>query len=159
MINIEATRAVDYKQLKISSPAFGSEEMIPVDYTCDGKNINPPLDIQQIPDEAKSLVVIVEDHDAPIDIWVHWLVWNIPVTHHIRENETRGKQGINDFQLRQYAGPCPPLSGVHRYFFKVYALRTVLDLSFKTKKLKLEKAMSDYIVAYGELVGLYKRSN
>ncbi len=156
MVNTEATKAVDYKPLKITSTAFGNGEIIPLKYTCDGINVNPPLDIEHIPADAKCLVLIVDDPDAPIGVWVHWLVWNIPVTHHIKENEVHGKEGRNDFQQQHYAGPCPP-SGTHRYFFKVYALDELLNLPADTKKLPLEKAMSEHILAFGELIGLYKR--
>ncbi len=157
MVNTEATRAVNYKQLKISSTAFQNGEMIPVKYTCDGININPPLDIENIPGEAKCLAMIVDDPDAPIATWVHWIVWNIPVTHHIKENAVHGKEGYNDFQQYHYGGPCPP-SGTHRYFFKVYALDDIQDLPAGTKKPELEKAMSEHIIGFGELVGLYKRN-
>ncbi len=157
-LNREATTAVDYKQLKVSSTSFQDEGMIPLKYTGDGKNINPSLDIADIPEEAKCLVLIVEDPDAPVGTWVHWLVWNIPVTHHIKENEVHGIQGLNDFQQNQYRGPCPP-SGTHRYFFKVYALNALLDLPSNTGKFQLEKAMSEYIIAFGEIIGLYKRKN
>ena len=94
----EATRAVDYKTLKVSSDAFKENELIPSRYTCDGKNINPPLTIEGIPEETKSLAIIVDDPDAPAGTWVHWLVWSIPVTHHIKENHIPGKEGINDFK-------------------------------------------------------------
>src|SRR5665647_2027424 len=145
MVNTEATRAVDYKQLKVSSIEFQNEEMIPLKYTCDGRNINPPLDIEHIPEEAKCLALIVDDPDAPIGTWVHWVVWNIPVTHHIKENDIQGIEGINDFQKNHYSGPCPP-SGTHRYFFKIYALDVLLRLPATTKKIEWEKAMSDHIL-------------
>lgn len=157
LVHTEATRAIDYKQLKVSSKAFQIEELIPLKYTCDGSNINPPLDIEHIPEEAKSLVLIVDDPDAPINTWVHWIIWNIPVTHHIKENQVHGIEGINDFQQHHYGGPCPP-SGTHRYFFKVYALDELLNLPTTTNKFQLEKAMSDHIIAFGELIGLYKRT-
>jgi len=150
-------KAVDYKQLTVSSPAFKPDGMIPSEYTCDGININPPLDIKDIPQEAKCLAVIVDDPDAPVGTWSHWVVWNIPVTHHIKENYLPGKEGINDFQQHHYGGPCPP-SGMHHYFFKVYALDALLELSSDTKKMQLEKAMSDHIIGFGELIGLYKRT-
>jgi Raf kinase inhibitor-like YbhB/YbcL family protein len=150
-------KAIDYKQLNISSTAFKADEMIPSKYTCDGININPPLDIKRVPEKAKCLSLIVDEPDAPIGTWVHWIVWNIPVTHHIKENEVHGPEGINDFQQHHYGGPCPP-SGIHRYFFKVYALDVLLDLPANTKKLQLEKAMSDHILAFGELIGLYIRN-
>jgi Raf kinase inhibitor-like YbhB/YbcL family protein len=152
----EATRAVDYKTLKVSSDAFKESEIIPSRYTCDGKNINPPLSIEGIPEETKSLAIIVDDPDAPSGMWVHWLVWDIPVTHHIKEDHIPGKEGINDFKRHHYGGPCPP-SGTHRYFFKVYALDFIPDLSENSDKVKLEKAISEHIIGFGELIGLYKR--
>lgn len=154
----EATRAVDYKQLKVSSAAFQNEGLIPVKYTCDGRNINPPINIEHIPKETKCLALIVDDKDAPAGSWAHWLAWNIPVTHRIKENEIHGKEGVNDFQRKHYDGPCH-LSGTHRYSFKVYALDTLLSLPANTKKEQLEKAMSEYIIAFGELTGLYNRMN
>lgn len=150
-------KAVDYKQLDISSSAFSAQGMIPAKYTCDGENVNPPLDIEHIPEEAKCLALIVDDPDAPVNTWVHWLVWNIPVTHHIKENKVHGTEGLNDFQQQHYSGPCPP-SGTHRYFFKVYALDALLDLPANTKKAELEKAMSLHIIGFGELIGLYTRN-
>jgi Raf kinase inhibitor-like YbhB/YbcL family protein len=152
----EATRAIDYKQLKVSSNAFTHKGVIPIKYTCDGENINPPLDLKDIPKKAKCLALIVDGPDAPIATWVHWIVWNIPVTHHIKENEIHGIEGINDFQQHHYGGPCPPL-GTHRYFFKVYALDALLDLPASTTKLQLERMMSEHIIGFGELVALYKR--
>jgi Raf kinase inhibitor-like YbhB/YbcL family protein len=150
-------KAVDYKQIDISSTAFKNGEMIPAKYTCDGINVNPPLDIKDIPEETKCLVLIADDPDAPIGTWVHWIVWNIPVTHHIKENSVHGVEGLNDFQQHRYGGPCPP-SGTHRYFFKIYALNALLDLPANTKKVKLEKAMSEHIIGFGELIGLYVRN-
>jgi Raf kinase inhibitor-like YbhB/YbcL family protein len=156
MIHSEATKAIDYKELKVSSKAYRDGEYIPVKYSCDGANVNPPLDIEHIPDNTMSLALIVDDPDAPIGTWVHWIAWNIPVTHHIKENEIHGIEGYNDFQQHHYGGPCPP-SGTHRYFFKVYALDSLLDLPATAKKTELEKAMSEHIIGFGELTGLYKR--
>lgn len=149
-------KEVDYKLLKVSSSAFGDNEFIPVKHTCDGLNVSPPLDIEHIPEEAESLAIIIDDPDAPVGTWVHWVMWNIPVTHHVKENQAHGKEGVNDFLQHHYGGPCPP-SGTHHYHFKVYALDTLLDLPDSTKKLALEKAMSDHIIAFGELVGLYQK--
>ncbi|KAA9035662.1 YbhB/YbcL family Raf kinase inhibitor-like protein [Ginsengibacter hankyongi] len=143
-------------ELKITSSAFNNNEYIPLKYTCDGDNISPSLEIEVIPEATKSLALIVDDPDAPIGTWVHWVVWNIPVTHHIKENDIKGIEGINDFQKNHYNGPCPP-SGTHRYFFKIYALDALLRLPATTKKIELEKAMSDHILGFGELIGLYKR--
>jgi hypothetical protein len=149
--------AIDYKRLEIFSPAFRVSEMIPARYTCDGMNINPPIEIRNLPLEARSLTLIVEDPDAPKGTWVHWVVWNIPVRQHIKENSVPGIEGVNDFKLHHYGGPCPP-SGTHRYYFKVYALDTMLDIPHTSNKEQLEKGMSEHILAFGELMGIYKRN-
>ena len=149
-------KEIDYKLLKVSSIAFNENELIPVKYTCDGANVSPPLKIDHIPEEAKSLAVIVDDPDAPVGTWVHWVMWNIPVTHQIKENKAHGIQGINDFGKNKYQGPCPP-GGIHRYFFKVYALDDLIELPVNTTKHQLEKAMGEHIIAFGELVGIYER--
>lgn len=152
----EATRAVAYRLLKIGSPAFGPNETIPSKYTCDGANVNPPLTIDGIPEDTKSLAIIVDDPDAPAGTWVHWLVWDIPVTSHIKEDHVPDKEGINDFRRHHYGGPCPP-SGTHRYYFKVYALDFIPELSEQSDKSRLEKVIADHIIGFGELIGLYKR--
>jgi len=151
-----AERTSEYKSLQISSPAFGTNQVIPAQYTCEGKDINPPLEIAGIPEKARSLVLIVDDPDAPGKTWVHWVVWNIPITHHINENSIPGEQGVNDFKCTAWGGPCPP-SGTHRYFFKAYALDTLLQLSSTTTKKELEQAMGEHILAFGELIGIYNR--
>jgi Raf kinase inhibitor-like YbhB/YbcL family protein len=156
MKNQDATVAIDYRNLKLSSTAFEGNGLIPGKYTCDGENISPPLDVENIPEEAKCLALIVDDPDAPSKTWVHWIMWNMPLTHHIKENEAHGIEGLNDFHQNHYGGPCPP-SGTHRYFFKLYALNSLLDLPANTEKPALEKAMSEYIVGFGELIGCYKR--
>lgn len=148
--------AVHYRQLTISSPAFQNNEMIPAKYTCDGLNISPPLDIEQIPKDAKSFVLIVDDPDAANGPFVHWIVWNIPVKHHLHENEVHGIEGLNDSNQHHYSGPCPP-RGTHRYYFKIYALDSLLELPPDTRKETLEQTMSEYIVAFGELIGIYQR--
>ncbi|MCJ7804181.1 YbhB/YbcL family Raf kinase inhibitor-like protein [Patescibacteria group bacterium] len=133
--------------------------MIPQKYTCDGENINPPLQITDVPSSAQSLVLIVDDPDAPSGDWVHWLVWNInPETKLITENESPKEaiQGTNDFGKQNYGGPCPP-SGTHRYQFKIYALDTILNLSSSSRKKDLETAMENHILDKGILIGLYQR--
>jgi len=152
----EATRAVDYKQLKIASDAFGENNFIPAKYSCEDIDVNPPLNIENIPEEAKCLAIIVDDPDARTSTWVHWVAWNIPVTHHIKENNLHGVQGVNDFGRQRYNGPCPP-KGTHHYYFKIYALDSLLDIPEGSAKAELEKAMSDHIIAFGELIGLYAR--
>jgi Raf kinase inhibitor-like YbhB/YbcL family protein len=152
----EDERAFSFKELGVRSSAFKENELIPERFTCDGVNINPALEIEHIPEEAKSLAVIMDDPDAPHGTWVHWVIWNIPVTHHLKEGHSIGVQGKNDFGNTLYGGPCPP-GGTHRYFFKVYALDCILDLPRNSNKSDLEKAMSDHILGFGELIGLYRR--
>ena len=145
--------------LRISSAAFENNGSIPGKYTCDGMNVNPPLKIEGVPVGARSLALIVDDPDAPRGIWVHWVVWNIdPKTGEINENSVpKGSiQGINDFERHDYGGPCPP-SGTHRYFFKLYALDALLNLSGDAGKAGLEKAMQGHVLAQAQIVGLYKR--
>ena len=148
---------IDQKALHISSPAFKPDGNIPSRYTCEGEDINPPLDIKQIPAEAKSMVLIIEDPDAPMGTWLHWLVWNIPIVHHINENEVPGDQGLNDFGKIEYGGPCPP-SGTHRYYFNVYALDDLMDLPEGSSRSEVEAAMQNHIIAYGQVMGVYQRS-
>jgi hypothetical protein len=143
-------------KLTITSSAFENNGKIPAKYTCDGENINPPLHIEGIPDGTRSMVLIVDDPDAPMGIWVHWVVWNIPPTNTIKENNVPGIEGLNDFGKHSYGGPCPP-SGTHRYFFKVYALDIELDLDTNSRKQDIEKAIQGHVLAQGELVGLYSR--
>lgn len=143
------------KQLHISSSSFKQGEMIASRYTCDGEDVNPPLHIEGIPNEAECLAIIVDDPDAPSGTWVHWVIWNIPVTEQIEEGHVEGIQGMNDFSKHQFNGPCPP-KGKHRYFFKVYALDKKLDIPVSSNKDDLENAMKSHIVAYGELMGVYQ---
>jgi Raf kinase inhibitor-like YbhB/YbcL family protein len=146
------------KKLSVMSPTFENNQLIPAKYTCDGDNVNPPLAIDGVPEGTKTLALIVDDPDAPMGTWDHWIVWNIPATtSKIAENTVPGTEGMNDSRRRSYGGPCPP-SGTHRYFFKVYALDVKLDLSPAARKRDVEKAMQGHVLAKGELVGLYRRS-
>ena len=145
------------KKLSVESPAFENNKLIPAKYTCDGDDVNPPLIIKGIPEKAKTLALIVDDPDAPMGTWDHWIVWNIPPTGKIEENTVPGTEGMNTARKHSYGGPCPPY-GTHRYFFKVYALDTKLTLNPDSKKKDVEKAMESHILAKGELVGLYRRS-
>jgi Raf kinase inhibitor-like YbhB/YbcL family protein len=145
--------------LKISSSAFAHNGSIPSKYTCDGADVSPPLAIESVPPEVKSLVLIVDDPDAPVGTWVHWVVWNIsPATKEIKENSVPpgASQGMTDFRKQKYGGPCPP-SGTHRYFFKLYALDSLLTLSSNSTKARVEGAMKGHILAQTELIGLYSR--
>jgi len=145
--------------MKIASSAFENKQMIPQKYTCDGENINPPLQITEVPSNTQSLVLIVDDPDAPSGDWVHWLVWNInPETKLIAENESLqgATQGTNDFDKQNYGGPCPP-SGIHHYQFKIYGLDTTLNLPSSSRKKDLETAMANHILDKDMLIGLYQR--
>jgi hypothetical protein len=145
------------KELLVKSSAFEPNKQIPKKYTCDGNNINPPLTLEDVPKEAKTLVLIMDDPDAPMGTFDHWVTWNIPAsTTKIGEHSVPGVEGLNGGRRQGYTGPCPP-SGTHRYFFKVYALDTELNLSAKSTKRDVEKAMQGHILAKGELIGLYHR--
>lgn len=143
-------------KMKLSSPDFEHNAVIPAKFTCQGKDINPVLIIDDLPAGARSLALIVDDPDAPMGTWVHWVVYNIPLISRIKENSIPGTQGSNDFGRKDYGGPCPP-SGTHRYFFKIYALDTELNLPEGISKKDLEKAMQGHILDQAELIGLYKK--
>lgn len=157
LILITGNCAQGGEPMKIASPEFGHNEPIPKKFTCQGDDINPALVIEGLPAGTKSLGLIMDDPDAPMGTWVHWVVFDIPAeTSRIEENSIPGKQGGNDFRRNNYGGPCPP-SGTHRYFFKVYALDTLLNLQEGIKKSALEKAMQGHILDQAELIGLYKK--
>ncbi|MBI5145130.1 MAG: YbhB/YbcL family Raf kinase inhibitor-like protein [Candidatus Omnitrophica bacterium] len=142
--------------MKLTSPVFENNNYIPAKYTCEGDDINPALAIEGIPQGAKSLALIMDDPDAPMGTWVHWVVFDIPVISEIEENSIPGKQGKNNFGRLDYGGPCPP-SGTHRYFFKIYALDKELGLNEGISKGALEKAMQGHILAEAQIIGLYQR--
>lgn len=147
------------KAMKLSSPAFGENGLIPAKYTCDGQDINPPLLIENVPPETKSLALIVDDPDAPSGMWVHWVVWNIdPNTTAINENSVPAgaSQGLNNFRKHDFGGPCPP-SGSHRYFFKIYALDTTINAGRNAVKTDIEKAMKGHILSQAQIMGRYAR--
>lgn len=145
--------------MQITSPDFQQGGLIPVEYTCDGKDINPPLVISDIPEGVKSLALIMDDPDAPMGLWVHWVVWNIPVEKNIIEKNVvnLGNEGLNSWGKRGYGGPCPP-DREHRYYFRLYALDTMLDLPEDTDKDNLLRAMEGHILAEAELMGRYNRN-
>jgi Raf kinase inhibitor-like YbhB/YbcL family protein len=142
--------------MKIQSPQFKDSELIPPKFTCDGQDINPELIIENIPEETKSLALIVDDPDAPMGTWVHWVVFDILPAARVPENSIPGKQGVNSAGGRSYHGPCPP-SGVHRYFFKAYALDAKLNLREGINKAQLEEAMQGHILVQAQLMGRYKK--
>ena len=146
------------RALNVSSPSFSNYDEIPDLYTCDGKNISPCIEINNIPSGTKSLAIIVEDIDAPIAPWSHWVMWDIPVKKAIKQSDTSGMQGINDFGKHEYCGPCP-ISGTHEYHYTVYALDCHLFLHSSSTKYHLEKAMSGHIIAQGTIIGFYKKAD
>ena len=153
-----ASFAAGGAKMKITSSAFQEGANIPSKFSCDGANTSPPLQISDVPSGAKSLVLIVDDPDAPSGLFTHWAVWNIsPQTSTIAEGSTpKGTQGTNGFGKSGYGGPCPP-SGTHRYYFKIFALDRELDLPFGAKRGQLDAAMKGHVVAQGELMGRYSR--
>jgi len=150
--------------MEISSPSFKYGEFIPRKYTCDGDDVSPALNWDKVPDETKSFALISDDPDAPMGTWVHWVIFNLaPDLRSLPENVPKNKQlengalqGINDFRHLGYGGPCPP-GGVHRYFFKIYALDIMLNLDPGALKVGVVKAMQGHILAQCELMGKYRR--
>jgi Raf kinase inhibitor-like YbhB/YbcL family protein len=150
--------------MELESQAFQTGDIIPPKYTCDGQDISPPLSWSDPPDGTTSFALISDDPDAPMGTWVHWVIWNIPASARALEENTPqtaslpngATQGTTDFHRVGYGGPCPP-SGTHRYFFKLYALDTTLNLPSSTTKKDLEKAMHGHILAQTELMGKYRR--
>jgi Raf kinase inhibitor-like YbhB/YbcL family protein len=149
--------------MKLTSPAFKEGGIIPSLYTCEGKNINPALEITGVPPQAKSLVLINDDPDVPKTlrpegVYDHWIVFNIPPnTHKIAEHSIPpGIQGKSTNGKNQYVGPCPP-DREHRYFFKLYALDTLLDLPAGSTKKEVEQAMHGHIIAQCQLLGRYEK--
>ncbi len=147
--------AQDEGPLELTSPDFGHGDMIPAEFSCEGSDVNPTLNIMGVPEEALTLALIVDDPDAPAGTWVHWIVFNVLADWETIEGNTiPGMQGLNDFGKENYGGPCPP-DGEHRYFFKLYALDTVLNLESGITKEELETAMEGHILEQTELIGLY----
>lgn len=145
--------------MRLSSPEFRHGESIPSRFTCDGANINPELHIDDVPPGALSLALIMDDPDAVSGVFVHWLLWNIAVdTAKITEKSVPGGviEGMTSYNRNGYGGPCPP-SGTHRYFFRLYALDSQMELDRTADRYDLDEAMDGHIVAQAELLGLYRR--
>ena len=142
----------------LASSAFENNGAIPSEFTCDGSNVSPPLSISDVPKNAKSLALIMDDPDAPVGTFTHWTVWNIsPQKPQFSKGEKISlPQGKTSFGKLGYGGPCPP-SGTHRYFFKLYALDTLLDIDESSNKKDLEQAMNGHIIEQATLVGKYTR--
>ena len=145
--------------MKLTSSVFAHNSTIPPEFTCDGQNINPPLSISDVPANAKSLVLIVDDPDAVVGVWDHWVVFNLPpsIKQIAQNSQPDGDAGKNSGGRNSYQGPCPP-SGTHRYFFKLYALDAKLNLPEGSNKKQIESAMQNHILAKAEFIGLYKRA-
>lgn len=146
--------------MEISSPDFKNGKRIPSKFSCDGESVNPTLLISGVPESAQSLVLIMDDPDAPMGTFTHWLLFNIdPKTEEIKENgvPAGARQGRNNGGKVGYYPPCPP-SGTHRYFFKLYALDEKLGLANGARVEELEEAMKGHIIEKAELIGLYSRS-
>lgn len=151
-------------EIKLSSTAFKDGQMMHAMYTCDGQNVSPPLKWEHSPQNTQSFALIMDDPDAPMGTYVHWVMWNIPAdTNELQEDvlprqelANGAKQGFNSSKKVGYTGPCPP-SGTHRYYFKLYALDTMLKLESDTTKQKLLSAMEGHILAESQLMGRYQR--
>lgn len=156
----------EVSQMKLTSSVFENNGKIPSKYTCDGENTSPPLEISEVPENAKSLVLLMDDPDIPdfvkqqnnIEVWDHWVVFNIPPTTTTLEEAATppGIQGVNTGGNNAYGGPCPP-DREHRYLFKLYALDTELDLPAGSTKAEVQQAMQNHIIEETKLIGLYKR--
>lgn len=151
--------------IRITSTAFADGQPIPDKYTCTGPNGSPPLQWANAPTGVKSFALIADDPDAPMGTWVHWVIYNLPpattalaeTTPPAPELPDGSKQGINDFRQTGYGGPCPPPGKPHRYFFKIYALDTMLNLKPGATKKDIETAMRGHLLAEGQLIGTYQR--
>ena len=152
------------RTMQIGSPAFADGAAIPKKYTCEGEDVSPPLNWGSAPEGTKSFALISEDPDAPSGIWVHWVIYNIPgEVNKLSENIPKSevvlngvKQGLNDFEQIGYGGPCPPPGKAHRYFFKIYALDSYVNLKSGARKEELIRAIQSHILAEGQLIGTYR---
>jgi Raf kinase inhibitor-like YbhB/YbcL family protein len=150
--------------MEIFSPAFKHGDFIPRKYTCDGIDISPPLNWEHVPEGTKSFALISDDPDAPMGTWVHWVYYNIPADIRSlpegipkdRQLKDGSLQGTTDFRRPGYGGPCPP-GGTHRYFFKLYALDTILNLRPGATKADVLKAMQGHVMELCDIMGRYKR--
>ncbi len=150
--------------MQLTSTAFTEGQPIPAKYTCEGKNISPPLKWSGVSAGAKSLALIADDPEAPVGTWVHWVLFDLsPGTSELPEDMAKSQhvagapQGLNDFKHLGYGGPCPPPGKPHRYFFKLYALDTTLGLKPGATKQEVERAMQNHVLAQAQLMGTFKR--
>ena len=156
---------MDYMSFEITSTAFPDGEVIPKKFTCDGADVSPPLSWTQAPIGAQSFALIMDDPDAPVGTWVHWVIYNLPAdTRELPEGVEKQEQlasgaiqGRNDFRRIGYGGPCPPAGKPHRYYFKLYALDTKITLKSGATKPEVERAINLHILGKTELMGRYGR--
>jgi len=152
-------------KLELRTTAFRAGSVIPTQFTCDGANISPALSWNQPPPRTQSFVLIVDDPDAPAGTWVHWVVYDLPASarqlpEHVPPGDTvagGGAQGVNDYPMIGYGGPCPPRGKPHRYFFRLYALDTILDLRAPAHRKDVDSAMKGHVLAQAELMGTFGR--
>ena len=149
-------------RMEIFSNSFKNNQYIPLKYSCEGKDISPHLKWKNIPEKTESLVLIVDDPDAPVGTWVHWVVYNIPpdineFAENVDLSKNTIKQGLNDFGKLNYGGPCPPHGKPHRYFFKLYAVDIPTDFREGLSKKEILKKISNNIIEQVEIIGLFKR--
>jgi hypothetical protein len=165
VVNSVAAERAGKDRMQLTSTAFIEGAAIPAKYTCDAKNVSPPLKWSGVPAGTKSLVLIVDDPDAPSGTWVHWVLYDLaPTVSELPEDLAKSqfvaggaKQGLNDFKHLGYGGPCPPRGKPHRYFFKLYALDAALELKPGLTKKDIASAMDKHILAQGQLMGTYQR--
>lgn len=155
------TYAHEFYNMEILSPAFKNGDLLPLKYTCDGNNYSPPLNFKNVPDQARSLLLVLEDPDAPTGNWIHWVLFNLPPnTLYLEENiktlPSSTKNGLNSWKKNGYGGACPP-DREHRYIFKLYALDIVLNLPEGVSLSDIEKAIKNHILEIATLSSSYKR--
>ena len=148
--------------MDLFSSAFNNDDILPAKFTCDGKNISPALSWKNAPQNTKSFALIADDPDASRGTWTHWILYNIPATttsliENIKDLPAKTEIGMNSWAKQEYGGPCPP-SGEHRYFFKLYALDTILEFTQPVTSQTLEKTMNGHILAIATIMGRYNRN-
>jgi Raf kinase inhibitor-like YbhB/YbcL family protein len=165
MASLSPAQSAERNAMQLTSTAFADGAPIPAKHTCDAKDISPPLKWSGVPSGAKSLVLLADDPDAPVGTWVHWVLYDLPPgMSELPEDLPKGqyipggaKQGLNDFKRLGYGGPCPPPGKGHRYFFKLYALDTTLELKPGATKQQVERAMEKHVLAQCQWMGTYQR--
>jgi Raf kinase inhibitor-like YbhB/YbcL family protein len=165
IITVPIIYSSDTMEIQVTSTAFKEGEMIPRKYTCRGENISPQIAWSNIPEGTKSFLLIADDPDAPMGTWVHWVVYNIPANFsELKERFPEDSkfpdgimQGITDFGTTGYGGPCPP-SGIHRYYFKLYAIDIILDVKPRLTKQEVLNEIEGHILAKGQLMGKFRKN-